>query len=82
MCDMNIVIERAAVACGGQAALARMLGLKPPTVNQWVRGVRPVPIEHCFSIERATNGVVTRRDLRPDDWRQIWPELAKEPAHV
>ncbi len=82
MCGMNIAIERAAVACGGQAALARKLGLKPPTVNQWVQGVRPVPIEHCFSIERATNGTVTRRDLRPDDWREIWPELAKEPANV
>ncbi len=27
-------------------------------------------------IERATNGAVTRRDLRPDDWHEIWPELA------
>lgn len=26
-------------------------------------------------VERATNGEVTRRDLRPDDWRLIWPEL-------
>jgi len=23
-----------------------------------------------------TNGQVTRRDLRPHDWMQIWPELA------
>lgn len=30
----------------------------------------------CVSIERATNGAVTRRDLRPDDWARIWPELA------
>jgi DNA-binding transcriptional regulator YdaS (Cro superfamily) len=26
-------------------------------------------------IERATAGAVTRRDLRPDDWGDIWPEL-------
>jgi len=26
----------------------------------------------------ATNGQVTRRDLRPHDWMQIWPELADE----
>jgi DNA-binding transcriptional regulator YdaS (Cro superfamily) len=32
-----------------------------------------------MAIERATNGLVTRRDLRPDDWKAIWPELA-EPA--
>lgn len=25
----------------------------------------------------ATNGAVTRRDLRPDDYLDIWPELAE-----
>lgn len=30
----------------------------------------------CVSIERETNGQVTRKDLRPDDWQDIWPELA------
>lgn len=29
----------------------------------------------CVQIEQATDGAVTRRDLRPDDWAQIWPEL-------
>jgi len=27
-------------------------------------------------IEQATDANVTRKDLRPDDWREIWPELA------
>ncbi|CAN0620454.1 protein of unknown function [Burkholderia multivorans] len=31
----------------------------------------------CVAIERASNGAVTRRDLHPDDWRDIWPELAE-----
>ena len=35
-----------------------------------------MPIERCVPIERATNGAVTRKDLRPDDWQEIWPELA------
>lgn len=34
-------------------------------------------MERCAAIEAATHGEVTRRDLRPDDWEQIWPELAK-----
>ena len=51
------------------------LGVTPATVNQWVSGVRPVPIERCPAIEVATHGAVTRRDLRPDDWWLIWPEL-------
>lgn len=58
--------------------MARALGVAAPTVNQWVRGTRPVPIEHCAAIERATAGEITRRDLRPYDWHLIWPELANQ----
>lgn len=32
----------------------------------------------CTAVERATRGDVTRRDLRPDDWHVIWPELAQQ----
>ena len=31
--------------------------------------------ELCVVIERATGAQVTRRDLRPSDWGDIWPEL-------
>lgn len=31
----------------------------------------------CAALERESAGAVTRRDLRPDDWQQIWPELAE-----
>lgn len=31
-------------------------------------------------IERATSGAVTRRDLRPLDWMDTWPELAQVAA--
>jgi len=27
-------------------------------------------------IERVTAGAVSRPELRPSDWRRIWPELA------
>ena len=26
---------------------------------------------YCVAIERASGGVVTRRDLRPNDWREL-----------
>ncbi|TDG25673.1 Cro/Cl family transcriptional regulator [Paraburkholderia silviterrae] len=32
----------------------------------------------CVRIERESGLVVTRRDLRPDDWYEIWPELADQ----
>ena len=56
--------------------LARRLNVAAPTVAEWCSGRRPVPIARCLAIERATEGAVTRRDLRPDDWQDIWPELA------
>jgi DNA-binding transcriptional regulator YdaS (Cro superfamily) len=31
----------------------------------------------AVAIESTTKGAVTRRDLRPDDWQEIWPELAQ-----
>lgn len=66
---------------GAASGLSRALGVAPSLVSQWASGDRPVPVDRCVAIERATNGAVTRRDLRPDDWQLIWPELA-EPERV
>jgi DNA-binding transcriptional regulator YdaS (Cro superfamily) len=51
---------------GGQAELAKKLGVTPQAVHQWVRGRRPIPVEQCQAIERATAGAVTAAALRPD----------------
>ncbi|WP_082491443.1 YdaS family helix-turn-helix protein [Duganella sp. Leaf126] len=59
-----------------KAKLARSVGVSPALLHQWIEGIRPVAIRHCLAIERATEGQVTRQDLRPDDWQNIWPELA------
>ena len=29
-------------------------------------------------VEHVTNGAVTRKELRPNDWHLIWPELKDE----
>jgi DNA-binding transcriptional regulator YdaS (Cro superfamily) len=55
-------------------------------VRQWRYGHadRRPNAQHCLAIERATNGVVRRQDLRPDDYWLIWPDLpapaSQEPA--
>lgn len=28
------------------------------------------------NLERETQGLISRRALRPDDWQAIWPELS------
>jgi DNA-binding transcriptional regulator YdaS (Cro superfamily) len=73
----------AARSAGNAARLADIIGVSPQALSNWrVRG--SVPIEHCVAIEKATGESVTRRDLRPDDWERIWPELvtAEHPAPV
>lgn len=64
---------------GRKTLLAQSLGVPPQLVWQWSAGVRPVPLSRCVSIEQATAGQVSRRDLRPDDWHLYWPELADQP---
>lgn len=69
-------IEKACVKAGGLSALARALGVAPSTVHQWLVRDRPVPPKRCSAIERVSAGEVSRKDLRPDDWSEYWPELA------
>ena len=66
---------------GAKTKLATEIGAQVQLVWQWASGVRAVPIDRCYAIEQATNGIVTRRDLRPDDWQKIWPELAAAQSH-
>ena len=37
----------------------------------------------CALAEAHSAGAVTRKDLRPDDWKEIWPELqAAQPEQI
>lgn len=56
--------------------LAKEIGCTSTEISHWRNGVREVPIRRCLPIETATHGEVTRKDLRPDDWAEFWPELA------
>lgn len=78
-------VHRASDLLGSQRALAVALGVAPVNVSKWVNPApekrRPVPPKQCVRIEALTGGQVTRCDLRPSDWREIWPELAKGGAN-
>ena len=73
-------VDLASSLAGGREKLARTLGISVAAVGNWK--LRGVPFEKCVAIERATQGAVTRRDLRPDDWQEIWPELAASPVNT
>lgn len=67
-------ILRAAKIMGGQKQLALAIGVKPPMITNMLNG-KPVPPKRSTLIEQVTCGKVTRKQLRPDDWRELWPEL-------
>lgn len=67
-------LDKAARLVGGRPTLASHLGVTVSAIGNWK--TRGVPLENCMPIERATGGLVTRRDLRPGDWLEHWPELA------
>lgn len=59
--------------------VAGALGLNEQYLYQVLTGRRAPSPELCSDIERETHGAVMRWDLRPDDWRRIWPELLQRP---
>lgn len=65
---------------GRLSDLSGLIGAPISNMSDRASGRRSVPVERCADIERGTNGAVTRRDLRPDDWMRIWPELSQQEA--
>ncbi len=62
-------IKRACDIVGGQSALARMLAtpdkkLSPQSVQYWCR--KGLPADWVLKVEAATDGQVSRHELRPD----------------
>jgi DNA-binding transcriptional regulator YdaS (Cro superfamily) len=79
-------IERAIKCFGSQVAMASALGVKQPTISEWLRGDRRVPAEHCPRIERMTRerGEAVRcEDLRPDiEWEVLRLQAAPADDHA
>ena len=78
--DNEHPVDHAARVLGGRAQLAEQLGVTVAAIGNWKH--REVPIEKCPKIEVVTSGRVTRIHLRPDDWAEIWPELAQAQANI
>ena len=70
-------INKAAIeAAGGPSKVAKELGVTVQAVCFWRDGKREMPPEYCATLERMGEGRVTRKQMRPDDWHLIWPELS------
>ena len=60
-----------------QSEFAGKLGVTQGLVSQWVKGVTTITPERAIDIEGATEGMVTRYDLRPDIFGRA-PQSPKE----
>lgn len=59
---------------GGPSRLAAALNVSPSYLSQLAAG-SPISPARCVELEKATSGRVTRKDLRPNDYFDIWPEI-------
>lgn len=75
--DIRTYLKKEAIS---QSAFGALIGVSQGMVWQWITGATPVSEKYCVVIEQKTDGQVTRKDLRPDDWHLIWPELVQSEA--
>jgi DNA-binding transcriptional regulator YdaS (Cro superfamily) len=76
------MVQNVITSLGGPSKVARMLGIKPPSVTGWRNRVPP---DRCPAIEKATGGAVTCEQLRPDvRWVRVpdpaWPHPDGRPC--
>ena len=80
MANLNVgtEVQKVAQIVGSQSALARKLGVAPSTVNQWVKGKRPVPDRCAVLMYELSKGIASGKLLSPDfPWhlvRQLTPK--------
>lgn len=65
---------------GRAKRMAARVGMSASFLSQIARRERPCPAEFGAAIEAASDYQVRRWELRPDDWRRIWPELDGAPG--
>lgn len=58
--------------------MAKAIGTSPAFLWQIKTGRKKVPTDLCAQIEIFTKGAITRKQLRPDNWHKIWPELMNQ----
>ena len=71
-------LAKAIEVCGSQASLASRIGVKQQVISFWLTKSRlGVAAEYVIPIERATEGAVTRHELRPDIYPQEQGQAAE-----
>ena len=69
-------------ALGGVTIVAKMVNIKPPSVHYW--RAHGIPEDKLIRLAPAIEklGLATRKELRPNDWQALWPELKRKRTPV
>lgn len=71
------IVTSAIEAAGGPSVVARRLKVSVQAACFWRDGERLFPEKHGAELESACGGKYTRKDMWPDEWQTIWPELSE-----
>lgn len=57
---------------------AGQVGTSVGHLNNFSYGYTSLSPVTCAAIEKQTGGEITRKDLRPEDFWKIWPDLERD----
>lgn len=57
---------------------AEQVGTSVGHLNNFSYGYTTLSPVTCAAIEKKTDGAITRKDLRPEDFWKIWPDLERD----
>lgn len=62
---------------GGTNFVAKICKVAPPAVAQWRHNGIPASkmVFLGAELEKKSHGLITRKDLFPETWYLVWPEL-------
>jgi DNA-binding transcriptional regulator YdaS (Cro superfamily) len=74
---MNFSDDQIIALLGGTKAVAELCGVAPPAVTQWrSRGIPHGQLLFLAAkLEKQSHGLVTRKEMFPNSWWFVWPEL-------
>ena len=62
---------------GGPTKVANLVGVSVPAVSMWQNGIIPYDklVILAATLEKESHGLITRKNLFPNNYKLIWPEL-------
>lgn len=67
------LLKAQTLAGGTQVDLAQVLKISQAAVSKLMRSKNPLKAEDCIKLMKALG--VSREELRPTDYWEVWPEL-------